>query len=292
MENSTKFSCPVCGHSTVRALSFVKEEKLTQCLSCLFVGLDPFDKKYDASVFHEYYDVFGDIDLWTKSRENLFRHFLCEIGKRVEGRKLFDAGAGIGYFLYLAKEHGWEGMGVDLSEKACRTASRLYNVSVTQQPVTAFPKEKGPFDAVVFLDSLYYSRDPYQELKVVHALLREGGIVALRVTNVYFHLWAYRIFYGFKPLWHLLGVKKIFVFHFCLFSPRTIRILLQRCGYRDITVRNSPLTTGDPYQLIRGLGHAGLWLKSFIFFMIRIISYGTGGSVLLGPSLEVYARRR
>lgn len=285
-----KAPCLVCGGEAHRLLLCSGDDQLFQCLSCSFVSQDP-SKKDASPSFQHYYDIFNDINLWTKSREKLFHHFLNEIERRTPGRRLLDVGAGMGYLVSLAKRRGWEAIGIDLSEKACRLAQELYGVTVFQETLATFPQEQDLFDALVFLDSLYYSSDPGGQLKHAAGLLRKGGIVALRVTNVQFHLWAFRLLQGFGPLLRLIGMKKLFVFHLCLFSPKTIGILLERCGYGEIKVSNSPLTTGDPYGLMKGMGVMGQGLKSFAFFIITLIAWVSWGKVLMAPSLEVYARK-
>ena len=290
-KTNPKVPCLICGEQNHRLLLRLTDGELLQCLSCSFVFQGPFEETHETLSFEKYYDLFSDVNIWTKSRKKLFHHFLHEIEKRVEGRRLLDAGAGIGYFVHLAKKQGWDALGVDLSEKACHLANDLFGATVLQGTMSTLRKEQDPFDALVFLDSLYYSRNPSRDLKEAYSLLRSKGIVALRLTNVHFHFLTYRIFQWFGPLLRWSGVEKLFVFHFCLFSPKTIRILLEKCGYHEVKVWNSPLTSGDPYDLMKGLGSFGVWAKSFIFFIISVIAWGSRGKILIGPSLEVYARK-
>ena len=67
-------------------------------------------------------------------------------------------------------------------------------------------------------------------------------------------------------------------------------MLLQRAGFTNIHITNSPLTRGDPYGHITIKGPLRA-IKGFAELISRFVFRITGGRLLIGPSLLLWAEK-
>ena len=83
-----------------------------------------------------------------------------------------------------------------------------------------------------------------------------------------------------------------FIFHQTNFSPRTLRLVLDRSGFALLSIRNSSPIPGDPYL---GFGPVGKQLvalgKASVYCIAQGVAITSGGRWLIGPSLEAWGQR-
>jgi len=100
----------------------------------------------------------------------------------------------------------------------------------------------------------------------------------------------YKIYFPFRDVASWLQIKRPYVFHQYNFTAKSLRLLLQRLGFSRIQVTNSPLTEGDPYSYTRIAKLTGL-LKSSIDIVGRVLFQISGGRLITGPSLLIWAEK-
>jgi 2-polyprenyl-3-methyl-5-hydroxy-6-metoxy-1,4-benzoquinol methylase len=206
-------------------------------------------------------------------------------------RKILDVGCGYGYFIEVASKKGWNPSGVEIVKEAADDAKRrVGKENIFEGKLKEANFCDNSFDAITLWDVLAIVDDPYDELKECYRLLKSGGIIGLRTRNVYFQKFAYLSYKTFKQIFLKLGFKEPYVFNKFCFSAQSVQILLSRLGFQYIKVSNSPLTFGDPYQ------HSHHFLpiriiKVLTDFVSRMISLITGGKVIIGPALLIWAEK-
>jgi hypothetical protein len=83
-----------------------------------------------------------------------------------------------------------------------------------------------------------------------------------------------------------------FIFHQTNFSPRTLRLLLDRSGFALLSIRNSSPIPGDPYLGFEPVGKRLVALaKLGIYGIAQGVAIASGSRWLIGPSLEAWGRR-
>lgn len=136
--------------------------------------------------------------------------------------KVLDVGCSYGHMMKLFKKNGADIEGVEIVE-------RLRNSLQTQgytiyESIEDIPEEN-KFDAVTFIDSLYYFEDPKKILTAIRGHIKPDGIVLLRITNR-------------TPILNLCRALKISITHSIFgdskysFSHRGIKKLAKNCGYK------------------------------------------------------------
>jgi 2-polyprenyl-3-methyl-5-hydroxy-6-metoxy-1,4-benzoquinol methylase len=213
----------------------------------------------------------------TRPSTNGVAHRGARGGKR--GR-LLDVGCHIGVFLELAAARGWAAEGVEPSRWATDVA-RGQGLSVTCGTLrgSAFPA--GAFDVVTMWDVIEHFPDPAAEVREVHRLLRPGGLVGITTMNID------------SLVARLLGPRWpwLMQMHLYYFSVRTLRALMERCGFRVVAVTPHRRIVRLSYVLSR----AERWSPSLAARLQRTAERLGVGRLLvpvdLGDIFTLYAQR-
>lgn len=214
-------------------------------------------------------------------REAVFQKSLEEIEKVKKPSRLLDVGCGNGLFLNLARKHGWETYGVELSPTACEQAKNGLHLNVVCGELQEARFPDGSFDVVTLYNVLDHLPSPLDELLEIHRILKGGGLLVLRVPNAAFHVNLIRI---------LKSLERHLIFHLYCFTPTSIRYLLEKVGYCNIDVKNSLLTSSDPYSISPLWGDKGMQaIKRAVYSVAQVLFYLSAHSLIIGPSLEVHA---
>ncbi len=107
---------------------------------------------------------------------------------RPSGR-LLDVGCGMGGFLEVAREKGYDVSGVEVSEYAAGHVQNELGIDVANcgLPEARLPSES--YDLVTMWDVIEHLDDPRPTLQEIHRILRPGGLLALSTGNAG-SLWA------------------------------------------------------------------------------------------------------
>ena len=207
--------CPACGHATVQPLP---------------------DPAMLAAIYEDaaYYQGgqggglgFADYRALARARRRMFEHHLARLDGRVRPGKVLDVGCATGDFLKVAREHGWQVMGVDPS--SARADAQDAGIPLVGTTVDDAEVAPGALDLVTFWDVLEHLPDPVGALRRARELLRPGGVIALTVPD------------RSSALARLTG-KHWFGYqtageHLQFFSRHSLRLTLEKAGYEAERVR-------------------------------------------------------
>jgi SAM-dependent methyltransferase len=250
------------------------------------------ESDYAAGMAHHFraVDPHGAV---AASKAGFYAQALGSLNSRIprQPRTLLDVGCGFGYFLERAAAGGWQTMGVDIVPEAVSAArERVPLACLLATDLRGAGLAAGSLEAITMWDVLDMVPDPAAELVECMRVLAPGGVIGIRIRNLVGQLWLYRCYTRLGWLWRRAGIKSPFTFHRRSFAPKAIEHLLARTGFSEIESSNSPLTQGNPYDYssLRGLAAFG---KFGVAMLSGLISRLTGGRLLLGPSLLVWARK-
>ncbi|EKD62937.1 MAG: methyltransferase type 12 [uncultured bacterium] len=200
----------------------VAGEKLVICANCGLVFVDPMPAK--QTILAQYSQNSGRAYLFAeKGRLNTFERAIKLIQKYKKHGRLLDVGAAGGLFLKVAKDHGYNVLGVEPNVNLAKVASGTYGVKVV---ASAFESTqfRQKFDIITFWDTLEHINNPKSTLIKACQLLTKGGIVVINYPDIK-SLWAK--FFG-RNWWFVVSG------HLYYFSMATLNNYLESTGFKAI----------------------------------------------------------
>jgi glycosyltransferase involved in cell wall biosynthesis/SAM-dependent methyltransferase len=226
-------------------------------------------------------------------RRGMQRSLLERAGRFAAPGRLLDVGCGGGHFLAAAAADGWRGVGLDLSGESLRAARRLTAAPVAQADAAALPVRAGTLDAVALVNVLDHTRHPLDALREAARALRPGGLLIVRVPNAAFHAPWVRLLGRLGPAARMRAWDAYPVLHLFGFGPDALRRIVERAGFDVLLATNSALATAGPGRRRSGAVAAVRSLVRLATQTASTLAHAvSGGRWLVGPSIEIYARRR
>jgi SAM-dependent methyltransferase len=284
----TATACPLCGSGRAAVVAASATPPLVRCRPCGLLYKDPLPAEFIRRHYDDVYthdEVSSHID---RHRRALFERFLVAVPPFGGGR-LLDVGCGTGEFPALARDHGWQAEGVEVSELGASLARR--RGLVVHADAGALPDAR--FDAVTLWNVVDFFLRPVEQLRELHRVLAPGGLVFVRTPNAVFQLAAWRL--SRVVVWPPSLARLVADAHFfqpLVWTAPTLRRLLLSAGFTDVRVDNSPLTHGDPYRASSATRErlvAGV--KRLVESVAGGLYRASRGRVTVGPSLFALARR-
>lgn len=270
--------CPVCG-----AAAAPGETGLLECPRCglAYSGVRSFSAPvYKPGLEH---------GIYSAAKATLFQTALDVLGAALPGRGLLlDIGCADGEMMKAAAARGWEAEGVEIDPRLAAAASAA-GLKIHALPVESAGLAACHYDAVTAFEVFSQMDAPVAAAAEVFKLLKPGGMLYIREFNAAFHLPLHELELRgvFKPL----GLRPSIV-HNLNFTALSLRRLLERAGFRDIEISNSPPTSGDPYRTGGRLGgFLTSLLKVLYYLLARAVSFVAFGKILAGSTLIVTARK-
>ncbi|MEI8191424.1 MAG: class I SAM-dependent methyltransferase, partial [candidate division NC10 bacterium] len=172
------------------------------------------------------------------------RGMLLQVLRRIPARppgRLLDVGCGAGHFIALARENGWDVVGVDPSREACAFARREYGLSVHAAPLEEAPLPSAAFDVVTMLNVLDLAPHPLALLRAAAGCLRNDGLLVLRIPNGGFHRAGLSLL-QLLPLSIQHSLRRLLIFHPLLFDAGAAQAVLTHAGLFQVQVVNAPIS--------------------------------------------------
>ena len=231
-------NCLVCDGTSAAQRFVQRGYPVYRCLSCGLQFVNPIP---GPSELAEYYDRSYAVPLdryAAADKRNDARIADLERWCPARGR-LLEFGASYGHSLALARQRGWDVVGVELSPTASAYARTHFGLSVFNCDLSDAPLVDGTFDAIVGWHVLEHVRDPKAQLQRLGALLKPGGILGLRVPNV--------SSFGARAAgqwWPWMCPPA----HLWFFSSATLPRLLEACGFQVVETRTLRGDGNNLYQ--------------------------------------------
>ena len=136
-----------------------------------------------------------------------------------------------------------------------------------------------------------YLSDPLGHLREVRRVTKADGVLFVRVPNFPSQRASYRIGRLIEGLVDAEVAHRISVFHLYCFTRDSLQKILNKAGFDEVRVLNGRPSRGDPY---RAFSPRLEWMiqvkKSLVYLAAQVVFYATGGTKVLGSSIEACAR--
>ncbi|MBF0511542.1 MAG: methyltransferase domain-containing protein [Candidatus Omnitrophica bacterium] len=240
-----KVSCPVCGARKNQVLFVKKGLSFVQCPSCSLVFINPQPKQ---AFLEDHFLKSKAWSVWSKKvlskeqcreDEKKYEHAFQWLSKLRIGHspKLLDVGSGAGIFLNMARQRGFEVMGIEPSVKAADFSEKKFGVDIFTGSFEAF-ESLSLFDIITFWASLEYNKNVQLAIRKAVSLLKPRGLLL--------------IFIGGNA--HSLVMRTLrekcvgFIFNRChSFTPQSLDRLVLNKGF-NLKVRYSLISEIGPIE--------------------------------------------
>ena len=252
-----KTRCYICNSEKSK---FIKKEnnfQIYKCLYCNLFFLNPPPDYTKGEEIIEYWSSKSErnskINYNTYKDVNFF--YLKRIIKFLNKKdKILDLGCGYGHFVNLANNNNFDAYGVDLSKNSTDFAkNNLELKNIYCNDLTNIKFEKDFFDCVIAINLFEHVHNPDEVLIEINKILKNNGIVIIRVPNMVFHEIIFKIFNFFKFFkkkdYSILADKPpVHLYGYCL---KNLNYLILRNNFKIINFGPSLLgNSKKTYMLI------------------------------------------
>ena len=274
MSTLEHIDCPICERNETELLFNKDSLSVVACKQCRLRYVNP---RVDRQTLEEgYVETYYPPDkmerIHTDSMEWLqMTERLLELEKQHQGKgRLLDVGCGIGTFLHLAREQGWESYGVEPSKSGSDFAQEVYELDVRCGDLFDADFPSAHFDAITLYHVLEHISELNPFLSELRRILKpvgseqKAGTLVIEVPN------------GEGLQSRLQKVDWPYVHphdHLYYFSAYSLPKLLRKHGFRDITL-------GKPKRVSPSTG---------VHFALRQVATAALVRFHLGTVIRVYA---
>ena len=289
-EEQERTLCPLCGSDSERLVFEVRDTmfhrpgmyRLVECEDCSMRYLNP--RPTMSALARHYpddylcYTNFEDehwLLRWAFNRlqqdqaRRRVRQVEAVIGRLAAGTRVLDVGCGRGEFMArLQRERRCLCTGIDINPSVL---ARVYDELGIAVVHGTFPQARCPdasFDLVAMTEYLEHEPRPRQVIEEARRVVKPGGFLAIEVPDITGPPGRW-----FVDDWWQLDAPR----HVTFFSPQTLTLLLQECGFEVLRVKR--------YGLLMSMGYSLLQAMGFHYFGSNKLAYLTMSAVLGLPSL-------
>lgn len=233
--------CPACAFASPANEGAARHSRyaLRRCLHCDLLFSEPMQaaasRWYSSSWLYGLREENTKLDGRKRRVPWNFARALSVL-RPGDGNELLDVGCAEGHFLWLAQEAGFQVTGLDFNPHSLQIAKEVFGIpSVYQSSVEELARRfpHTTYDVVTIFEVLEHTADPFATLASLNKVLKPGGRLCLSVPG--FRRW--------PALFH--PVVDAPPHHLTLWTEESLKRLLERTGFRVVTLGRKPLNVDD-----------------------------------------------
>lgn len=173
---------------------------------------------------------------------------------------LLEIGCSNGQFLNEARKFGYKVYGIEPHQENCQYARNILGLEVFTGTLSEAELKDKSFDIVVMLHIIEHLPDPSKEVSEIRKKLVSKGLLVIETPKID-NVW-YRVL---RKKW-----RQFIPGHYFFFSESTIRKLLEKHGFRVLTIRSIGKTVSLRFlfnRLERLFGSLASFLSKVVKFL-------------------------
>lgn len=228
--------CNLCGEDQTTYWGEKFGLKIMECVSCglIYVKHRLNSIGRQLAYAEDYFSLQSDDDD-SRKRTQMYLLEIDDLERTIKNGQILDVGAGGGHFLSaLGKQ--WEKHGCEINDIAASYGRNHYNLDIKTGDLESIEYPAGYFDCINFRGVIEHLPDPLGNLKKAYQFLKPRGIVSINTPNI-----ASLCARLYKEGFRLVDPR----FHIYYFSPKTIRMILEKASFS--VLRESYFYLDTPY---------------------------------------------
>ena len=226
---SMHLNCLICDSSQLKPLKGYRETHLVKCGKCSFVFAQKIPTTQELI---DYYDGYGRNDYLSPITIKRYHELLDQMEKYRKTNRILDVGCGIGYFLEVAKERGWEVHGTEYTDKALEIC-RSKGIEMQEGKLDPSKFDNESFDIITSFEVLEHINNPQEEVTNFNRLLRPGGLIYLTTPN-FNSLLRHRL----KERYNVIAYPE----HLSYYTPKTLKNLFLSQGFKTLQIQTTGIS--------------------------------------------------
>lgn len=192
---------------------------LCRCKNCGFIFAKAIPTEDELI---ENYRNYGRADYESPITVKRYNEILDKLEPFRKTNRLIDVGCGIGFFLSVAKQRGWEVYGTEYTDEAVKICSAK---GIEMKKGSLNPENYPPdfFDVVTSFQVIEHINTPKDEIKKFNQILRSGGVCYITTPNIKSVVHSY-----LGNQWNVICYPE----HLSYFSPKTLAKTFRECGFK------------------------------------------------------------
>lgn len=191
-----RVACPACGVDSPTPVAHEGPLGIVRCGDCRLLYVSPRLAQPQAHYHGERDAVlrkYGAILRGERghNRDPNYRQELGVLRRLRPTGRLLDVGTHCGFFLRMARGLAWELTGVEPSPIGAQLAREYYGLDVRTATLEGADFPDKSFDLVTMVDVLEHVGEPLQILAEVRRVLRDDGLLFVKVPNGRYNLFKY-----------------------------------------------------------------------------------------------------
>jgi 2-polyprenyl-3-methyl-5-hydroxy-6-metoxy-1,4-benzoquinol methylase len=156
---------------------------LMQCRHCRFVFMGRIPSVEELKTYYSQYSYSGErVHFISRHTLKSYNQLLDEWKPYRKTNRLLDSGCGLGWFLSVARERGWEVYGTEFSQAAVSICSEK-GIHMKEGALSVSMFEENYFDVITSFEVMEHLNNPHVELRAISRLLRPGGLFYCTTPN-------------------------------------------------------------------------------------------------------------
>ncbi|MBT7608698.1 MAG: class I SAM-dependent methyltransferase [Bacteriovoracaceae bacterium] len=262
------------------------EKLLNQLVECDGCGLAYLNPRVAEDIILESYSGAEDLTFVSQNEERIktFKKSFLKFAQKysvniAKESKVLDIGCAGGAFPKAAHDLGFDVIGIEPSGYLCDWGKKTYGLDLRPGFLEKQNFEPKAFDVVTLWDVVEHLTDPKTELRRIGNILKDKGYLLVNYPD-----------YN-SVVAKIMGLKWPFLLsvHLFYFSPKTIKALLNDCGFEVMEVKPHWQTLKLGYVL----GRAASYFSVFKIFqkVVKVIGLSNVPIAYYLGQTQVVARK-
>lgn len=244
-------ACPLCDSEQLKPYSMKYAKGFphisrTQCNNCRLVFANPMATADELVTFYTNYynkdnfqalhyknEIQAHIDRISHTTPASLHQQYPWIATDGKGKKYLDIGAGLGVFMTLHHQLGYEIYGTEFDADALSFIQKnLPQANLFQGDLLAAPYAAEQFDVVQLHHVIEHILDPHSYMQYIYRILKPGGLLIIGTPDI--GAPAYRLFRRLNLLTQKIPLIVDGLEHTMVFNKKNLRKLTQDYGFEVI----------------------------------------------------------
>lgn len=221
--------CLICSSVSIKPIAGYEATHLCKCNSCGFVFAQAIPTLEELE---KHYEGYGRNDYLSPLTIKRYHEILDKMEPFRKTNRLIDVGCGIGYFLEVAKERGWEVYGTEYTNEAIQICEAK-GIKMHKGPLNPADYDSESFDVITSFEVIEHINNPQEELNYFNQILRKNGLVYCTTPN-FNSLLRYRL----KEKYNIICYPE----HLSYYTPRTLKRIFKLKGFSSQKIESTGIS--------------------------------------------------